>query len=246
MKYSFLKEEATPDFRTQLTFIGNELKIYLPKMYLDNANIASELGNKIETLSLFWFSVDNKYYEVSLPLKIQFEYHSRESFTGKIKDLPSIEYDVFILKNGDALCYNLMNVQKIDDLELFLITLIGHGIVPPIIGYDEMLSILLNLLLSSGAEGRLKAASVLFEIILSEAYRNKHNINDPFRKLITESNSASMYDFKTINFTKIPQLHSIFNALLGEDTYSELTSIIVRQKTGAEDISSPLEKLLKY
>lgn len=245
--YSFLKEEVF-GARHQMTFIGQEMKIYLPKNYLEADSVfANNLGNKIETLGLFWFSVSNKMYELALPIKIQFEYQSRESFKGKlIPALPNLEYDVFILKNGDAFCYELNHKQDVDDLELMVLRVIDQGKLPQTVSYDESLEIFINSLTSSGFNTKLGVSSTILEIILAEMYRNKHNVAEPFRKLITTHSSASPYDFKLVRMSRLSGLNSIFTSLIGEDTYQQLANSIVRQREHIPDRPSPLEKLIKY
>ena len=245
--YSFFKEESF-GLRHQLTFIGQEMKIYLPKNYLEPDSIfANKLGNAINTIGLFWFSVNNKFYELSLPLKIEFEYQSEETFKGKLSpELSSMEYDVFVLKTGDAFCRDLNHKQDISDLETMFLRIIDQGKLPQTVDYQESIAIVLNLFSSSGIGSKLGVSSALVEILLSELYRNKHNPNEPFRKLLNSSSSASLFDFKMIRMTKLPQLNSIFNSIVGEDTYNQLANSIVRQREGAKDRVTPMEKLLKY
>ena len=244
--YSFFKEESF-GLRHQLTFIGQEMKIYLPKNYLEPDSIfANKLGNAINTIGLFWFSVNNKFYELSLPLKIEFEYQSEETFKGKLSpELSSMEYDVFVLKTGDAFCRDLNHKQDISDLETMFLRIIDQGKLPQTVDYQESIAIVLNLFSSSGIGSKLGVSSALVEILLSELYRNKHNPNEPFRKLLNSSSSASLFDFKMIRMTKLP-LNSIFNSIVGEDTYNQLANSIVRQREGAKDRVTPMEKLLKY
>lgn len=242
--YSFLKEESY-GLRSQLTFIGDEMKIYLPKNFLEPESIfASKLGNVIETLGLFWFSVNNKFFELSLPIKIQFEYQETETFKGKlVPDLPNLEYDVFILKKGDAFCKDLSHKEDISDMETMLLRVIDQGKMPQTVSYTEAIDIMLNLIESNG---QLGVSSSILEIILAEMYRNKHNPSEPFRKLITSSKSATMYDFKLVRMSRLSGLNSIFNSLIGEDTYSQLANSIVRNREHIKDRPSPMEKLLKY
>ena len=71
----FFKEE-TVGLRTQITFTGKKCEIYIPKYFInknDNTAIAVEIGDRIETTGLFWFNVEGKWYEMQLPLKIQFK-----------------------------------------------------------------------------------------------------------------------------------------------------------------------------
>lgn len=247
MKYNFLKEEVF-NLRHQLTFVGNELKIYIPKYFLEeNSVFATVLGNKIQTLGLFWFETEGKFYELNFPIKIEFEYHEETTFSGKLKpELPSIEYSVFILKNGDAFCYDIKHVKDVTDVENVLLKIIDGGKIPPTINYNDSVKLFLNLLIASGYKTKLGVSSAIVEIILSEIYRNKHNPSEPFRKLITSNKNASLYDFKEVKLTSLTGLNSIFNSLLGEDTYKQLSNIVVRKREGKEDRKSPLEKLIKY
>lgn len=245
--YSFFKEE-TFGLRHQLTFIGKELKIYLPKNYLEKDSIfATKLGNTIETIGLFWFETEGKKYELTLPLKIQFEYQEEESFKGKlVPELLSLEYDVFILRSGDAFCKDLAHKQDISDLETMLLRVIDQGKMPQTVSYEESLPITLNLFSASGVGPKLGIASSIMEIVLSEMYRNRHNPSEPFRMLLAKSKTASMYDFKLVRMSRLSGLNSVFNSLVGEDTYQQLANSVVRTREKAEDRETPMEKLMKY
>lgn len=62
MNLTFLKKEKF-GLRTQETFIGNKCEIYLPKYYInknDTNALATELGERIRTMGLFWFKVDGE------------------------------------------------------------------------------------------------------------------------------------------------------------------------------------------
>lgn len=245
--YSFFKEE-TFGSRQQLTFIGDELKIYLPKNYLEADSVfANKLGNVIETLGLFWFSVGNKFYELSLPVKIQFEYQETDSFSGKlIPSLPAIDYDVFILNRGDAFCKDLLHIEGIGDLETMLLRIIDQGKLPANMSYDEAPSIMYNLFIAAGVKGKLGVTSTIIEILFSEMYRNKHNMSEPFRKLLANNKNASMYDFKLVRVSRLSGFNSVFNSFIGEDTYQQLANAVVRTKEHATDRDTPMERLLKY
>lgn len=244
--YSFFKEE-TFGLRHQLTFVGKELKIYLPKNYLEKDSVfANKLGNIIETMGLFWFEVEGKMYELSLPLKIQFEYQEAETFKGKLApDLLSLEYDVFILRTGDAFVKELNHKQDTEDLVNMMLRIIGQGKLPATISYNESITILLNLLESCGLATKMGMSGTGFEILLSEIYRNKHNVSEPFRMLLNKSNSASPYDFKLVRLNRLSGLNSVFGAMTGEDLYQQMANSIVRTREKLPDRESPLERLIK-
>jgi hypothetical protein len=247
MSHSFLKEEVI-GLRHQMTFVGNQMKIYIPETFLDDDSVFAEtLGDKIKTIGLFWFEVDGKKYELTLPIKMEFQYSEQDKFKGKISpELPNDSYRVFILKKGDAFLYDRAHVRDLADLELMLLRIIDQGKMPKTVGYSESLSIFMKLLGASGVNSGLDVSSSIVEIMLSELYRNKHNPSEPFRKLITDkSNHANDYDFKMVRMTKVPQLNSTFNSLMGEDTYNQLANCIVRSREGVKDRVSPMEKLLR-
>lgn len=247
MKYPFLKEE-TVGLRTQVTFVGDELLIYLPKYYLDKDSVFGEiLGNKIDVIGLFWFKTGGKMYEMALPIRMTFEYDEEiEPFKGKLRnDLPICDYRVFKLRKGDALCHDIMHVIKIDDLESMLLKIIDQGKMPATVSYDEAITLFHKLMLATKTGSKLGVGSVMVEVLLSEIYRNKHNPTQPFRKLLNSSSSASMYDFKQVRLTKVPQMNSVFNSLIGEDTFNQIANCVVRVREGHPDRPSPMEKLMK-
>lgn len=245
--HSFFKEE-TFGLRQQLTFIGNEMKIYLPKNYLEpNSVFAKEMGNSIETIGIFWFSVDNKFYELSMPLRIVFEFQERTTFKGKLKpELLSLDYDVFILKNGDAFCKDLLHKKDIKDIDSMLLRVIDQGKMPLTVSYTESLNIMLNLFESADVLNKVGVSSSVLEILLSEMYRNKHNVNEPFRKLLATSKTASLYDYKLVRMNRLSGLNSVFNAIYGENTVQQLTNAIIRTREKIPDRPTPMEKLMRY
>ena len=247
MKYSFFKEEVF-DARHQITFIGKEMKIYLPINYLEDDSVfGKRLGNKIETVGLFWFSVDGKFYEMAMPIKMQFEYQEESTFSGKLKpELLSLHYNVFTLRSGDAFCYNIFHQIDIKDLENMLLKVIDNGKMPQTISYNESLEIMLKLFIAGGVNTKLGVASAIVEIVLSEMYRNKYNVSEPFRKLLNSSKTASEYDFKLVRMNRLSGLNSIFNSIIGEYSYQQIANSIVRNREKIVDRPSPMEKLLKY
>ena len=71
--YSFLKSEMVGS-REQLVVNSDKLEIFLPKTYLEEGYMAEQAGEYIQTLGIFWFKADNKWYELSLPLSFKLGY----------------------------------------------------------------------------------------------------------------------------------------------------------------------------
>lgn len=242
--FNFLKEE-TFELRHQLTFTGKEMEIYLPVAYLNNEpSLADIIGEYIETLGLFLFKVDGKMYEINLPIRFMFNYSERKKWSGKLlPELNSEEYDVFVLKTGDIFCYDINHRENLGDIMFFMNTLIEGGKLPNIISYDNVLTILLQAMAVTNS-GDIGLSSVSYELLLSELYRSKNNINTPYRQYINKFPNKP-YDYKMIKLTKIPETSSNFLSLIGEDINHQIVAAIYNTRTGREDKISPAEKLLK-
>ena len=242
--YDFLKEENF-GLRTQLTFIGKDLEIYLPINYLTNQpSLADVIGEFIETIGIFMFKADGKLYELSLPIRFKFNYSERKKWNGKLTpDLKTQDYDVFVLQKGDAFCYDINHRENLDDIMFFMNTLIEGGKLPDIISYHDVLNLVLQAF-DVTKSGNMGLSSVSYELLLSELYRSKNNINTPYRITINKNPSKS-YDYKMIKLTKIPETSSTFLSLIGEDINHQIVSAIYNTRTGRKDKESPAEKLLK-
>lgn len=242
--FNFLKEE-TFDLRHQLTFTGKKMEIYLPISYLNSEPaLANVVGEYIETIGLFLFKVDDKTYEIQLPIRFMFGYSERQKWSGKLlPELTSTDYDVFILHEGDIFCYDINHRENLQDIMFFMNTLIEGGKLPNNISYDDILSILLQAMDVTKA-GNMGLSSVSYELLLSELYRSKNNINTPYRHYINKFPNKP-YEYKMIKLTKIPETSSNFLSLIGEDINHQIVAAIYNTRTGREDKVSPAEKLLK-
>jgi len=242
----FLREEKI-DLRTQVTFTGSKMEIYLPSYFLeDESKMAAIIGRRVETIGLFWFSVNNKYYEMQVPVKISFEFSERNKKTMRLKtEIPSIAYDIFTLENGDAFVYDVMYKQSIDDIGFFLSKMIEGGKMPPTISYEEILGIFLKALEVTKINEKFGVGSVTLEFILSELYRDRRNNSDPFR-IAFDNKKVSPYDYKMVRIVKVPEMNSTFTGLTGEDINQQLIAAILRNREGREERISPIEKIIKY
>lgn len=247
MQLPFLRKD-TYGLRTQETFIGNKCEIYIPAYYFNRTKpeiaIAKELGERIQTIGLFWFSVDNEWYEMQLPLKYEFQFSERTKKTLKIKpEFPEEIYEVFILKRGDAFVYDVLHKKDLDDLKKdFIGKMIENAKLPATINYNDTLNIFLKAMQATEFTS-LGISAVSIEFMLSEMYRNKRNMREPFRKVYNGKNG---YNYKMVRITKLPELNSTFTSLIGEDINNQLISSILRKREGAIERESPIEKIIKY
>lgn len=247
MGFPFLKKE-TFGLRTQETFIGNRCEIYLPAYFFNKSKpeiaIAKELGDRVNTMGLFWFKVDGQLYELQLPLKFEFQFSETDKKKFRIKpELPENEYNIYILKNGDAFIYEVLHKKDLDDLKKdFIGKMIENAKLPDTIPYDECLNIFLKAMQASEIDD-LGISSVSIEFMLSEMYRNKRNMRQPFRMVFNGNNK---FDYKMVRITKLPELNSTFTSLIGEDINNQLVSSILRKREGAVERETPIEKIIKY
>jgi hypothetical protein len=241
----FLREEKI-NLRTQVTFTGSKMEIYLPSYFLEDGTMGAIIGRRVETIGLFWFSVNEKFYEMQVPVKMSFEFSERTKKNMRLQNgMPIINYDIFELENGDAFVYDVMYKQSIDDIGFFLSKMIEGGKMPPTISYEEILGVFLKALEVTKINEKFGVGAVTLEFILSELYRDKKNNSDPFR-LVYDGKRVSPYDYKMVRIVKVPEMNSTFTGLTGEDINQQLISAILRNREGRDERISPIEKIIKY
>lgn len=245
MAFTFFKKE-TFGLRTQETFVGKRCEIYLPKNYFNKADadaLAVEIGDRVRTIALFWFNVDGNLYEIQLPTKIEFSFSGSEKKKFKLKpELPEGDYNVYILEYGDAFIYDIMSKKDIDNFTVgFIKKIIENAKLPNTMAYSDSLRVFLNAMLSTGVT-EIGVSAVSVELLLSELYRNKSNLREPFRKVY----NGKDYDYKLVGIRKIPELNNTFTSLIGEDVQNQLVASILRKREGAVDRKSPVEEVIKY
>ena len=240
--FNFLKEE-TFGLRTQKTFIGNTCKMYIPDYFFKDG-IAADLGNRIESMGIFVFSVDGELYDLCMPIKFQFEYRESEKVTKKLTpDMPEIEFMVFTLKRGDAFIYDTNHKQNVDDIKAdFIDKLIEKAKMPPTVKYEDMLQTMLNALVATNYIN-LGVSGIAYEFILSTLCRSRKSMNTPFRQAYDGKNS---YGYRMSRITKIPELESTFTGITGEDINHQLVSGVLKSRNKVEEKESPIEKMIKY
>jgi len=248
MKFSFLKEVKN-NLKTQLVFDGNKMEIYIPSSFFEDG-LAEVYGEYIRSIYIFWFKVDGKFYEVQLPIRMMFAYSSNTKYSGSIQPgMPNDKYDVFILDKGDVFCDDTMYRVDVKDVQFVTSKLIENGKMPNTIQYNDILAVTLNSLDICGVGG-LDVSSLSYELLLSELYRSKNKVNEPFRIHIN-ANPRDIYGYRTIRITKIPELSSTLSGIMGEDSNHQVAAAVINNrlrkegKIGEEKIS-PVEKIIKY
>lgn len=243
----FLREEKV-GLREQLVFSGNRLEIFLPAYFLDESEkIATVVGRKIETLGLFWFRVDEKsMYEMQVPIKLEFEFSERYKKSFKLSpEIPEFDYEVFVLRNGDAFVYDTNHKQSVDDMNWFMSKLIEGAKLPPTVSYDEVFQLFTRALQITKIDAGLGVPSLILEFLASELLRNRRNMSEPFR-MVYDGKKNSPYDYRMVRITKLPEQNSTFTSLMGEDIKQQLVSSVLRTREGKKDRITPIEKVIKY
>lgn len=241
----FLREEKK-DLRTQVSFVGNKMSVYLPSYFITDPSMGAIIGRRVETIGLFWFSVNEKFYELQIPVKVSFEFSEREKKKMRLKpNMPDIEYDIFTLTNGDAFIYDVNYKENIDDVIFFIQKLIEGAKLPPTLSYEEVLGVYLKALEVTKINAKLGIGSVTLEFILSELYRDRRNTSNPFR-LRYDGKTVSPYDYRMLRIVKIPEMNSTFTGITGEDINQQLISAILRNREGKKERKSPIEDIIRY
>lgn len=248
MKYKFLKKVDN-----KVLYNGNFMEIYIPKDYF-NWKIAEFEGEFISTIGIFNFInyLDEKekhsngeLHILKLPMTIRFTYNNfYEDNLSIEKGREPENYYIFELINGDTFVENLAQEQSAENSKKF-ISLLHGGKLPKVLDYSEIINIYLNSIDLNKVN--LNNVSVMYEICIAELCRYKKDINIPFRMIAGKNNNnVSMYDYQNINIKKLPALNSTFNAMTFEDIDQEIISSIKNNKINAKEVTSPIEKIIKY
>ena len=87
--------------------------------------------------------------------------------------------------------------------------------------------------------------SVILELILSVAYRDKKDPTKRFAVALAKNPNLTDYDYKMASIRQICQYTSTFTALTFEDFDSMLTTSLNRTRLHKQEVDSPLEQIIK-
>lgn len=223
-------------------------EIYLPMNYFTGANgFATDLGNTISTLGIFnigFFENGNlkemKISNVSTLVELYvYDYEVRTI------DLPgepvAVQCKVLKYFKGNE----VMNLYVIEDsvnAESYL-NFILKGKIPASVPYDKTLELWWKNQQLNGVH--LGIPSVILELILAVAYRNKKNPGEKFAWDYSKDLNVSPYDYIMASIRQICQYASTFTALTFEDMDSMISSSLNRTRGKKPEIESPIEKIIK-
>lgn len=226
MQLPFLMKK-TEDQITSYTYTGDSvLEIFLPTVNFERSNgrtmLSSRVGRLIDTVGIFYFFEGKDLYFSSLPVNIQFEFSSeRQQKAFKLNSkIPANNYTVFTLTKGDKFIYNDIYILNVKDTNGILNTFY-QAYLPNTIAYEDIYEIFSNAFFAT--KMKFPSVSLLLEALISQLYRDKSNLYNPFRM---SYNGRNGYSYKNINIKKVPEVSSLFSSLVGEDGYYQLTQIL--------------------
>lgn len=220
----------------------------IPEYYFES-KFGNDVGQTIEVLGLF----DVKFYD-----KDDNELDSRVLNIPTWTTLEVYDYNKeSIVLGGETeptLCriYNYYNDMKImpsyciadsANVESYL-TFITSGKVPSMVPYSKTLKIWLKN--QSMNKASLGVPSVILEMILAVAYREKGHPQNKFATIIGDPKSTvTEFDYQMSNIRQICQYTSSYTAAIFEDMDSMITSSLNRTLHNEKEQYSPTEMIMK-
>lgn len=238
-------------FRSDQRYIYLEkpyCEFYIPLTYFEGqSGYAEDLGQIIKGLGIFnvgfFENGDLKEMRVlSIPTWIEMYVYDSENRVVNLSGSGSTSCKVLKYFEGNK----VMNSTVIEDssnAELYL-KFVTQGKIPSTVPYDESLSLWRKNQEINGVH--LGVPSVIEELILSVAYRDKKNPGQKFSHVIGKNPKAvSQYDYTMASIRQICQYTSTFTALTFEDIDSMITTSLNRTRERNPEADSPIEKIIK-
>ena len=235
-------------FKSDNKFIYPEqyTEFYIPKSYFEN-KFAEDLGEIIRTFGLLnvgIFSNGNlkEIKVLNLPTSIDLFVNDREEREVSFPNHESPDSCTVLKYNkGDKIMKNSV-VQDSANAEQF-VDMINKGQLPDIIPYNKSIDVWKKNMELNGVN--LGVPYVIFELILSTAYRYKKDPTQKFGKAAADNLSISEYEYVMNRIREICQYTSTFTGMTFEDMDSMITTSLKRTKTGGIEAVSPIEDLIK-
>ena len=248
VKYEFIEKKDN-----SYIFVGDYMEIYIDKENFTN-ELAEFDGNEISTIGFFCFEVFTKeqydnnksgiLFNLSLPVRINFEYSSEFVIEKKLKfDKEPKKYNVFRLTYGDKFVSDINIEEGMGTAKLFIDTL-HSGKIPSNVKYSDIYKLYLDTLSLTGA--KIDVEKALLEIMVSELCRYDRDEKYPFRLYANATKSYNDYAYSNIRLQRLPNLNSEFTGIAFERMNESLLAAVKMEKDGTEQKISPIEKTIKY
>ena len=229
-----------------IVFTGHKLEIYIPESYTSRGAAVIE-GSVFKTFGVLPCRVFDKNdkvigeYTLNIPVDISLYFSTYEvkKLTFNNDDEPS-NYAVIQYFTQEKIMSSFIT-QTSANAEKFMKYMCAGKIIG--IPYDKIsISWLKNMKLSGVGFG---VTMLVYEIIISEIYRNKNNPDEKFAHYIGKNPKASMYDYRASNLREICSRNSTFAALTFEDFDTMVTTSLNRTQYHKKQVESPIEKIIK-
>ena len=224
------------------------VEFYIPKYYFENTgNFAENNGNTIKVLGVFDIGIlENGNLKemrvLNVPTWIELFVSTSEDRDVKLpgeEDITPCHVLTYI--KGQKIMSSSI-VQDSTNVETYL-DFVNKGKLPSIIPYEKSLQIWRKNQELNGAN--LGVPSVIEEMILSVAYRDKNDPSKKFSHVIGKDLNVSQFDYIMNNIRQICQYTSTFTALTFEDLDSMVTTSLNRTRNHGTEAVSPVEDLIK-
>ena len=225
------------------------MEAYIPQYYFEKELALEYGGEYIKLMGLFNFLVFSdvegtkqigKLETFNLPTMINMYPRSFETRNiSLIKGMDVEPYTVLKFYNGDTVT-KLDIIQNSMNCDLFL-----RMKIPQTVPYNEILNVWRTNMTLNGVD-MLNIPSVVFEIVMSEKYRNPKNPQERFGQVAGANPSISMTDYLIANFRDICKYNSIFSSITFEDFDTMVGAALNVSRTNRKQIESPVEKIMKY
>lgn len=219
---------------------SGELIYYIPEKFFD-LNVASSIGEVIETMGIFSYGLFDKNgkkikisrFKCPTMIKCKPSSITKESALHLIGTKEPSAYRLLHFKKGDELLCTTELPKDIVNVEKFL-NLLVRANLPETIPYNELYEYVINNASLNGFN--YKVSGQIIGILISELYRDSKDLTKEFRL----SDMKDMCEYTAIPITKVPKYTSPYAAITSENADEAIAAAMVNKGTS----ETPLEKVV--
>ena len=233
---SFMKEVDN-----KLIFTDNgEIIYYVPEKYFE-LNVASIIGEYVETMGIFAYGLYDKagkllsFKHFKCPTVIRCKPSKIEKINNYQLQGSKSEKSYRLLhfvKDDELMCETSIP-QNVDNVDKFMNLLI-RGNLPDYIPYNELQDYVIQNAQLNGFN--YKVSNQLIGMLISELCRCSTDLSKPFRA----TDMKDMYDYVMIPIMRVPKYTSPYTAITSENPDEAIAGALITTGTGV----SPLEKVM--
>ena len=234
-----------------ITFTGPYMEAYIPTLFFEKG-IAELVGDYFKTLGMFTVRIfkdqDGKYPAGDLKLlnvPMELTTYPSAGFTENVDITTNgVTENCTVLKyyTGDVFMHSIIPCNT--DVFTSIIQLLLQGKFPNIIPYDKVLDVWEKSFEANKAF--IDIPDMIKEIVVSQIYRDKHDLNTPFGKVVGKNPKTNMLDYVTVNPRELSISNSNFTGMIFEDMEQMLVGGMVNTKKNRKQTSTPMEEVMTY